>query len=274
MKKYFTISAAFLLFMFTAQAQSTHCGTTEHDAMLRATDPEYAKNREMIEKFTERYKEKKQQTGGTRSGTVITIPVIIHIVYNTDDQNISDAQAQSQIDVLNEDFRRQNADASDTPADFEDIAADFELEFCLATVDPDGELTDGIERRESDVTEWGLDDAVKFYSEGGLDAWSNQDYLNIWCCNLTSGILGYAQFPGGAGATDGVVVTYSAFGREGFVVAPYNLGRTASHEVGHWLNLYHIWGDDGDCSGTDFCDDTPNQEIETYGCPSHPFDDA
>lgn len=273
MKKIFT-PLIILLFTFSIIHAQRTCGTTEHEAMLNATIPNYANERQKIEDFTQKFIEKSKLKSGSRSSEIITIPVVIHIVYKTDDENISDEQAISQIDVLNEDFRRLNADASETPSDFEDVAADFEIEFCLATVDPDGNITTGIERTETTVDSWSTDDAVKFTSEGGADAWPADQYLNLWCCNLEAGLLGYAQFPGGPSSTDGVVVTYSSFGREGFVIPPYDLGRTATHEVGHWLNLYHIWGDDGDCSGSDLCDDTPNQEVATYGCPTHPFADA
>jgi len=250
------------------------CGNTEHDHWLRENSAEYVEQREWIEEFTRRYKEKNLMNEGSRASTVITIPCVVHVVYENDDENISDAQVLSQIDVLNEDLRRLNADAADTPDDFDAVAADFELEFCLATLDPDGNPTDGIIRVATTESSFGLSDNVKFTSMGGSDAWPADEYLNIWSCDLGAGLLGYAQFPGGADATDGVVITYSSFGREGFVLEPYDLGRTGTHEVGHWLNLFHIWGDDFDCSGSDMVDDTPNQEGANYGCPSYPFADA
>lgn len=262
-----------LLLSYMAHAQRT-CGTMEVDARLRATDPNYASNRERIEEFTQKYLAKKETTGATRSGSLITIPVVVHVVWNSASQNISEDQVLSQIDVLNEDFRRLNADASETPAEFADDAADLEIEFCLATVDPDDNPTNGIIRVETDVTEFGMDDAVKFTSEGGSDAWPADEYLNLWCCNLGEFLLGYAQFPGGAPATDGVVINYTAFGNTGTATAPYDGGRTATHEIGHWLDLRHIWGDDGDCEEPeDYCDDTPAQFTSTYGCPSHPLED-
>lgn len=111
---------------------------------------------------------------------------------------------------------------------------------------------------------------MKFTAQGGLDAWPRDQYLNLWVCDLSGGLLGYAQFPGGAAATDGVVCDYQYFGTIGSS-APFNKGRTATHEVGHWLNLYHIWGDDGTaCTGSDLVADTPNQADENYGCPVFP----
>ncbi|MBC8046843.1 MAG: choice-of-anchor J domain-containing protein [Fimbriimonadaceae bacterium] len=272
MKRIFTLYAVILLYTIAASAQR-NCGTMEHDEMLRANDPNYAKNREHIEEFTQRYIEK-NNVSGSRGADIITIPVVIHIVWKEDVENISESQALSQIEVMNEDFRRLNDDASDTPSEFEDVAADFEIEFCLATVDPDGGPTTGIERRETTVGEWNTDDAIKYTSEGGLDAWPADEYLNIWCGHLSPALLGYAQFPGGSPFTDGVVITYTGFGNEGTAVAPYNKGRTASHEIGHFLNLFHIWGDDADCTEPeDQCDDTPAQAAATFECPSYPYSD-
>jgi hypothetical protein len=196
------------------------------------------------------------------SGT-ITIPVVVHVVYNTSAENISAAQIQSQIDVLNDDFRRLNADAGSTPSVFQGVAADSEIEFCLASVDPQGNPTSGITRTSTSQTSFGTNDQVKFNSSGGKDAWPAGDYMNIWVCDISGGILGYAQFPGGPAATDGVVVDYQYFGTIGTATAPFDLGRTGTHEVGHYLNLRHIWGD-GNCSVDDFVSDTPNAGGPNY----------
>jgi hypothetical protein len=111
---------------------------------------------------------------------------------------------------------------------------------------------------------------VKKKAQGGADAWPSDRYLNVWVCNLADGLLGYAQFPGGPPTTDGVVILYTAFGTSGAAAAPFNLGRTATHEIGHWLNLRHIWGDRSDCGGTDFATDTPNQQLPNTGKPTFP----
>ncbi len=242
-----------------------NCGTMAIDAELKLSDPNYLHNRQQIEEFTAKFVS--ENAGSTRS--VITIPVVVHVVYNTGAENISDAAINSQIEILNEDFRRMNADAVNTPDHFTDEAADPEIEFCLASVDPDGYPTTGITRTSTTKTSFGTSgDPVK-YSTYGHAAWDRDSYLNIWVCDLGSGLLGYAQFPGGPAATDGVVIDYQYFGGPDYATAPYNLGRSATHEVGHWLNLYHIWGDDGSsCSGSDYVGDTPNQADETYGCPS------
>ncbi len=239
-----------------------------YERMLKA-NPEYARTRRDIENFTEKYIQ--ENAGKASDRTVRTIPVVVHVLWKTTAQNISDAQVLSQITVLNNDFRRLNADASNTPAGFLPIAADSEIEFCMAQQTPSGAATNGIERRQTTVTSFTDNDNMKHFSTGGLDAWDATKYLNIWVCNLGGGLLGYAQFPGGPVSTDGVVILCTAFGTVGTAAAPFNLGRTATHEVGHWLNLFHIWGDDGSaCSGSDACADTPNQADEHYGCPSFP----
>ena len=145
------------------------------------------------------------------NGSIITIPVVVHVIYNNSSENISDAQIQSQIDVLNEDFRRTNSDANNTWSQ----AADTEIEFCLSTVDPNGNATTGITRKSSNTSSWGTNDNMKKSSQGGVDPWNSAEYLNMWVCNIGGGILGYAQFPGGSAATDGVVVGPQYFGRTG-----------------------------------------------------------
>ena len=198
------------------------------------------------------------------------IPVVVHVVYKTAAQNISDAQIHSQIDVLNEDFRKKNADVSTVPAVFQPLAADARIQFELATTDPDGNPTDGITRTSTSADSFTDDDQVKSSATGGADAWPADQYLNVWVCNLVPW-LGYAQFPGGPASTDGVVILHSAFGTTGTAAAPFDLGRTTTHEVGHWLNLFHIWGDDsGGCAGTDLVADTPNQGGPNFGTPVFP----
>jgi hypothetical protein len=197
---------------------------------------------------------------------VYVIPVVVHIVYNTEAQNIDDVRVFTQINVLNEDFRRLNADAINTPGAFVDVAADVGIEFCLASIDPYGNPTTGIVRTYTDTTEWLLSfsEEVKQTEQMGDDAWPSSTYLNIWVCNLQDGILGYAVSPGASPDVDGIVVDYRNFGLADVSSQPYNLGRTGTHEVGHWLGLSHIWGDDGGiCGGTDNISDTPNQKL--YG---------
>lgn len=200
-------------------------------------------------------------TGGGGGGStpdnlgVITIPVYIHVVYSNSNENISDAQITSQMRVLNDDFRKANSDASNTPSEFAGVAADSEIEFTLA----------GTYRYANSRTSWGTNDAVKAEYPPITPA----THLNIWVCNIGGGILGYAQFPGGNSATDGVVCAPQYFGTTGYVSSPFDGGRTMTHEVGHYLNLRHIWGD-GRCRQDDFVADTPSSDGPNYGCPSYP----
>lgn len=204
----------------------------------------------------------------TAANQVINIPIVIHVLYNTDDQNISDAQILSQFVVLNQDYRRQNADTASTPGAFKPFAADAKFQFCLAQVDPKGNRTSGIIRKYTTQQLFITDDAMKYSAQGGDDAWDCTKYLNIWVCNLISRSLGYTTPPGGPADRDGVVIGYNVFGNVGNLRAPFDKGRTATHEIGHWLGLIHTWGD-ADC-GNDSVADTPQQEAYNFGCPSFP----
>ena len=253
-----------------AQDNGRTCATMEMHNLLLRNNPEYRQNLEAQEEFTENY----LRNGAEFRNGIITIPVVVHVVYNTPAQNISDAQVQSQMAVLNEDYRRLNADVSLTPSYFMPFATDARIQFQLAVRDPNCNPTTGITRTPTTVTAFSYsNNGVKFATSGGHDAWPRDKYLNIWVCNLGNGLLGYAQFPGGPANTDGVVILYTAFGRgTQFALLPsYNKGRSATHEVGHWLNLRHIWGDDnGACTGSDLCNDTPNQGNSNFGCPANP----
>jgi hypothetical protein len=197
---------------------------------------------------------------------VITIPVVIHVVYNSPTQNISDAQIYSQVAVLNRDYGKQNADTSEIPSYYNSVAANCGFRFALANLDTNGNATTGIIRVHTNVHSFDINDYVKYSSEGGDNAWDRDRYLNIWVCNLTGGILGYSSVVGGPAVTDGVTINYTAFGTLGTAAAPFNLGRTATHEIGHWLNLIHTWGD-AFC-GDDEVGDTPPQQQATTGDPS------
>jgi Pregnancy-associated plasma protein-A/Secretion system C-terminal sorting domain/Fibronectin type III domain/Bacterial pre-peptidase C-terminal domain len=264
MKKIFTMVAAIAMAVTFANAQR-NCGSMEHLQQM-SDDPQVVEKRHQIEAFTEEWL---RNNGGDRA--LVTIPVVVHVVYNTTTENISDAQIQSQITVLNADFRKLNSDVANVPSAFSSLAADANIEFCLASTDPSGVATTGITRTSTTATSFSTNDGVKFSSSGGKNAWDATKYLNIWVCDISGGILGYAQFPGGSASTDGVVIDYQYLGTIGTATAPFNKGRTATHEVGHWLNLYHIWGDDGTgCTGSDSVSDTPNQADENYGCPAFP----
>ena len=188
----------------------------------------------------------------------IEIPVVVNVLYRNAAENISTAQIQSQIDVLNKDFNALNSDYNSVPALFSGVKANVGITFVL----------DQVIRKSTTKTSWGTNDAMKKTARGGLAPTSPATKLNLWSCTIGGGILGYAQFPGGAQATDGVVIDYRYFGLSGAANAPFNLGRTGTHEVGHWMNLRHIWGD-ATC-GSDLVSDTPTHNEENYGVPAYP----
>lgn len=267
MKKLLLSITLLLLLAGITTAQHRSCAAEEVLQQQLLDNPSMRQEVERIVQHTRQFVER----GGAQDRLVVTIPVVVHVVYYNSTQNISEAQITSQLDVLNADFRRLNADAGNTPSAWQGIAADCEVNFCMAQQAPSGNPTNGIVRVQTSVNGFSTNDNVKFSSTGGSNIWNRDKYLNIWVCNLSSGLLGYAQFPGGPANTDGVVIDFQAFGTNGTAQAPFNLGRTATHEVGHWLNCYHIWGDDGTaCTGTDQVSDTPNQADENYGCPVFP----
>jgi Pregnancy-associated plasma protein-A len=242
------------------------CGAAEvHQRLLQ--NPEYQRRRLAIDQHLSRF----QLFGGaTLRAGITTIPTAVHVVYSNDGGNISDDQVRSQFDVLNRDYRAANPDRTGVPAVWSSLVADARIQFALATVDPGGNPTTGITRTATDQPSFGTDDRVKSSATGGIEPWPADRYLNIWVCQLGGGLLGYAQFPGGSAETDGVVILHSAFGTTGTATAPFNLGRTTTHELGHWLNLFHIWGDRLDCTGTDDVDDTPPARSPNYGKPVFP----
>ncbi|TWD82792.1 repeat uncharacterized protein DUF346 [Kribbella amoyensis] len=248
------------------QPTRRNCGVMDVHRRLLSTEPGYAAARSALENATTQY-----VTGEQRFPGIARIPVVVHVVFNTAAQNISQAQIDSQLAVLNRDFRAANTDIGFTPAPYSGLVADGRIEFFLATEDPNGNPTNGITRTQTTKTSFSTDDAVKSSATGGVDPWPTDRYLNVWVCQLGGGLLGYAQFPGGPANTDGVVILHSGFGTNGTAAAPFDLGRTTTHEVGHYLNLFHIWGDDGTgCSGSDEVADTPNQAGPNFGVPAFP----
>jgi hypothetical protein len=251
-----------------APPKRRECGTMILHERLSEQFASYRKNQDRIEQGIRRSILTGQADKTQKK--LVTIPTVFHVVYKKTAENISDAQIKSQIAVLNKDFRAANADKSKVPPVWKGLVADANVQFALATKDPKGKATSGITRTKTTRDSFGAGNAVKKKSQGGADPWPSDRYLNIWVCNLGEGLLGYAQFPGGPAATDGVVILYTALGTNGAAAAPFNLGRTATHEVGHWLNLRHIWGDRNDCGGTDFTADTPNQQLPNTGKPTFP----
>ena len=200
----------------------------------------------------------------------VTIPVVVHVVYATSAENISDDQVRSAIAALNRDFRAKNTDLAQVPEPFRKLVGDAHIEFVLADRDPNGRTTTGVTRTQTKRALFGTDNSVKRSATGGVDAWDAERYLNVWVANLDDGQLDYAQFPGGPKETDGIVVTPKAFGTLGTAEAPYDLGRTTTHAIGLYLGLRHIWGDATGCNGNDYVSDTPNQAGPNFGKPQFP----
>ena len=199
---------------------------------------------------------------------VITIPVVVHVLYNQSHENITEDQIRSQLDAINADFSRSNTDFSNVPAVFAKVSATVNIQFELAVSDPQGRSTNGIIRKRTTRLMWSDDDKIKSSSFGGSDAWDPSRYLNVWICNTVPGLSGYASLPNSDPKKDGVVIRYDAFGTRGAVVAPFNKGRTMTHEVGHWLGLKHLWGDTP--CGDDGIQDTPRQRGGNTGSPVFP----
>lgn len=279
----------FLILIFYSGHAQERCATVEYQKLNRTlgkvfeTDDQFEKA--LAEKIRAR---KKNQLQNFASGVPYRIPVVIHVIHNGEAEgdgiNISDAQIISQIDVLNKDFNRLNIDAGNTPAEFTLVAGNLNIEFVLAKQDPDGQPTDGIVRVNGQRAQWSLALEEEFKA---LSYWPAEDYLNIWVIKF-SGYLGYAQFPVSSGLpglenennnrlTDGIIIDYTVFGTDDAgpfdLDDQYNKGRTTTHEVGHFLGLRHIWGDDTGCTASDYTDDTPNQGKETYHTPTHPLAD-
>jgi hypothetical protein len=265
----FLLAFSLLCVAFVAGAQQK-CHSFEYTEQLMKADPQLAKKMHDFELRQANPLNKEILSTintGTGSGSqIIRIPVVVHVLYNNAAQNISDEQIRSQIDALNRDFRRMNADTILTPAAYRDRAADCQFEFVLANVDPRGFATTGIVRKQTNIQFFNLDDRIKSGTNGGDDPWNSENYLNIWVGSLAGGLMGYSSPIYGPREKDGVVVSYTAFGTIEKVSGTFKQGRIAVHEIGHWLGLRHIWGDR--YCGDDYVDDTPSQQTSTFGCPS------
>jgi hypothetical protein len=224
--------------------------------MLLETYPAFRANQMRLEAATDRLR----SSGAELVAAPITIKTIVHVVYKLAAQNISDAQINSQMAVLNKDFTATNADKTKVPTPFKGLVSNAQVKFQLVKVT----------RTQTTKNSFTFDDGVKKASTGGIAPIDPKKNLNMWVCALGGGLLGYAQFPGGPLGTDGVVINYQAFGTMGTAASPFNKGRSATHEIGHYLNLRHIWADTADCSGSDMVADTPNAAGPNFGKPHFP----
>ncbi len=267
MKK-FLLSASVLFFMFSCQNDDV---TTETQSETEATtsqkergcashevlDRQLKENPALATKMAEieRFTENATSLGRLVNGK-IEIPVVVNVLYRTTAENISLAQIQSQISVLNKDFNALNSDYNTANNPYSSVRANVGISFVL----------DAVYRKATTKSSWGTADAMKKTTQGGLNPTSPTTKLNLWVCTIGGGILGYAQFPGGSSSTDGVVIDSKYLGNTGTATYPFNLGRTATHEVGHWMNLRHIWCDE--TCGSDSVSDTPVHNTANYGVPA------
>lgn len=230
---------------------------------------EINKNNELFANYLNNLHKSRKLGSNLKTNGIYTIPTVFHVIYKNNLENVSNAQIQSQLDVLNEDFRKLNTDTINVEGSFS--IADVHIEFCLAQRDPDGNKASGITR-----TETSIDDVCIFTSTQFAQiapAWDSEKYLNIWVCDINNTVAGYAFPPGGVSKDrDGVVIDFSNFGTSGSAVFPYDGGRTVTHEIGHWLDLIHPWGlidDNSNCARDDQVSDTPLQDAPVFGCESN-----
>ncbi|MBE37756.1 MAG: zinc metalloprotease [Flavobacteriales bacterium] len=252
----FLLNILFFLSYFISSAQINRCSTDEYRNNL--------KDRGL-------YNYHKQEIVYNKLLNVnYTIPVVVHVLYNNNNQNISDERIFSQIQTLNEDYNMSNLDLINVPLEFQSNIGNVGFSFCLVQQDLQGNPFTGINRVYTEVDIFqGFTDDMKFSSQGGVDAWDPLNYLNIWVCDLSGNTLGFATMPGDVDPElDGVVIDYEYFGVDLSSDSPYNLGRTGTHEIGHYFNLEHTFY--AGCSDWDGCDDTPSLSSPTYGCPAFP----
>ncbi len=271
MMRIFTLLLFSLLAFGLSAQEERSCSSMELLAEQLQLDPSMLDRMEALERYTEEY-----ERSGAQPRAVITIPIVFHIVHNGQavgsGENVSDAFVLAQLAQLNDDFRKLNSDAGSVPSIFQGVHADTEIQFCLAQRTPSGAATTGINRINGGRTSWTRSQIESSLKPGTI--WDRNQYVNVWSVRFGSGdanLLGYAQFPGGNASTDGNVVAFSTVGS---VANPnpaggsFARGRTLTHEIGHWLNLRHIWGD-ATC-GNDFVSDTPVHNTSNGGCPTYP----
>ncbi len=260
-----------LLVLFTCRLNAQeHCATDLENQLEQLHDEDFANGINELNKLSEEFE---QLMTPSRNGfKEITIPVVVHVVYREEENNISMEQIKSQIDVLNRDFNAENDDIEKIPEVFRGLASSAKIRFQLADKDPYGNFTQGVTRKLTTLENIGTETLYHQSNRGGSDPWPQVHYMNVWVCELEGNTLGFALLPGSKmSERDGIVMSPRAFGTMGTAVEPYNLGRTFVHEVGHYFGLRHLWGsDDESCSSTDYISDTPTQLKENFGCKSFP----
>ncbi|MBK8847027.1 MAG: T9SS type A sorting domain-containing protein [Bacteroidetes bacterium] len=270
--KYIALMCFLFLSSIKINAQNApHWCASHHEFESQMkTNPDYAHSQKQLEEFTARFVEDYLKSNDNQKFVNKVIPVVFHVVHEGGAENIDRSQILNQLEILNNDYQRLNADTGNTPLVFRPLAANSNIEFRLATLDPNGNCTDGITRTFSGITN-GCRNNVK-----ALIYWPSNKYLNVWVVKSiqnTGGspgtVLGFAQFPGsGSSLTDGIVMIHSFVGAVGTAAGNGNNGRVLCHEAGHWFNLRHIWGDA--VCGSDFVSDTPPQEALNFGCATWP----
>ncbi len=272
----------FLMFLISLQAQQNWCGTAELIKRKLVANPQ------LMQQYNDALAQLQQggeQRGANALQQEVYVPVVFHIIHNGDalgtGENITDAQVISQIDALNRDFNALDPDNVNIPAAFVGVLGNPHIHFCLARFDPDGNPTTGILREQFSQATWNSDSIIDNYLKPAT-IWDHTRYLNIWSVRMggqlvTDGVLAYSAFPYFSPADeDGVVARFNTIGTTGTLIPTYTLGKTISHEVGHWFGLQHVWGDDGGkCAGdqgagNDGISDTPDQGDMNFGCPTFP----
>ena len=263
-----------LFFLLFTNVHSQHiCATDKYNKPFQDSNPE---KYEQIEIDIQNYLNAPKQ----KSGHHIIIPVVFHIVYNDANENIPDSVIYQQLEVLNESFNARNPDTTILTDTLKNWIGNFKISFELAYEDPYGLPTGGITRTHTQMSAFSYYGNLVKFGQHGKDAWPTDRYLNIWVCDLYNYLLGYAQFPGGPEETDGVVLDWQTVGNQQYpwtyddpAFSAWIGGKVAVHEIGHWLNLYHPWGNDGQCS-EDYIPETGSQGGPIYPsaeCPDTLF---
>lgn len=257
-----------LLFHFSDSISQSKCGTDKYRQRFMARNAKKLINNSF-----------RKSDFQLSENDTLNIAVVVHVVYKENIENISQELIQSQIEVINKDFALKNSDADNVPEAWKSLQKGMPIKFHLAKLDPLGNPTNGITRTQTQKDGFNEDslDMVKFESTGGKSNWDPNKYLNIWVCNIKGQTLGIAVAPDQSSSEpeyDGVIIRYEAFGKRTTPIDNFeanNLGRTTTHEIGHWLGLFHIWGDGNATNcGNDEVDDTPPADAPNYGKPNFP----